>query len=345
MSLAVVWRNGIAYLHGTVAGRRIRESTRTRDPKLAEVIRAEREARLVRASLYGPEKEATFADAALLYQGAGKRRRYLAPLIRELGKHRLADITPGALESLALKLYPLEYGFANSTRNTNVLKPARAVINYAHRHGLCPHIRVTGFQEVRVERPAGDRAWIDAARSATGDPRMKALLLFLWVTAARKSEPILLRPVDLELDNKIARSRLPTKNGQHRIYYLTDELVAELRALKPRRIHYGRGELRVFGWASEKSIDKPWNKIVEKAGIKRLTPGEAGRHGFATEMIVRRRIDPVTTARLGNWRDVKVLMDRYAHPSDLATHAETVFGVRRPKASGTTLTQRRKKVS
>jgi hypothetical protein len=94
--LGIVWRGGIAYLHGTVAGERVRRSAKTRDPEVAERIRAETEARLIKASLYGVANEATFADACVLYLREGKRRRYLAPLIESLGRKRLAAITPGA---------------------------------------------------------------------------------------------------------------------------------------------------------------------------------------------------------------------------------------------------------
>jgi hypothetical protein len=53
---------------------------------------------------------------------------------------------------------------------------------------------------------------------------------------------------------------------------------------------------------------------------------EAGRHSFATEALIRRGIDPVTTAALGGWRNPTVLMNTYAHAEDLGTVAEKVFG-------------------
>lgn len=49
MPLKIVWRHGVAHLHGTVGRQRIRRSAKTRDPELAERIRAETEARLVKA--------------------------------------------------------------------------------------------------------------------------------------------------------------------------------------------------------------------------------------------------------------------------------------------------------
>ncbi len=67
MPLHIVWRHGVAYLHGTVEGQRIRRSASTRDPEIAKRVRVETEARLMRVALYGLEAEATFADACILY--------------------------------------------------------------------------------------------------------------------------------------------------------------------------------------------------------------------------------------------------------------------------------------
>jgi len=244
MSISVIWRNGFAQLHGTIGDQRIRRSARTRDPKVAERIRAETEARLTKAALYGNENEATFADAAVLYLRAGKDRRYIAPLIVHLGKRRLATIKPGDLKDLADKLYPNSRG---STRNRSVLKPARAIINFGHERGLCPPMRVQGFYEPLVERPAGDREWVDAFMAAATDRRLRVLCLFMFVTGARIGECIALEPRHLNLDDKRG-SGPPAKNGDPRTYYLTDELVRELRLLEPRRIRYGRDPERVFGW-------------------------------------------------------------------------------------------------
>ena len=339
MPLKVVWRDGFAHLHGTVAGKRVRRSAKTRDAEVAERIRAETESRLIKVDLYGPENEATFAEACYRYLDEGKRRRYLAPLIRHLGRQRLAAITPGALTSLAVKLYPMER-YTNSTRNTCVLKPARAVINFAHQHGLCPPMKVKAFYEAQVDRPAGDRAWIDAFMAACTDEerRLRVLCLFMWVTGARIGECIKLEPDHLDLDAKRGVGP-PTKNGDPRTYYLTDELVRELRTLPPRRVHYGRGSELVFGWSCRQSAYQLWVKVCKRAGLAVLTPHEAGRHGFGTETVVRQKLDVVTAAKLGGWRDPTVLLRRYAHARGLDTTAEAIFGTENTPFKGTPVTR------
>lgn len=332
MPLRLKNRAGIWHIHGTIDGRRIRQSTGTRDRALAERIRTEEEARITRAALYGVENEATFADAAVLYLQAGKRKRYLEPLIHALGKRRLATIQPGDLKALALKLYPKQ---SHSTRNTNVIKPARAVINHAAECGLCRPMTVKMFPEQKVIRQAIDREWIDAFRANCACPYTRAVCLFMWTTAARVGECVQLEPHHFDLERKIAV--LPrTKNGHPRVYHLTDEMITELRQLPARRINYGHGPLRVFGFATRQGFEDHWNRAIARAGIVKVTRHEGGRHSFATEMVVRRGVDVVTAARLGGWEDPRVLIERYVHAEHLGDVAERVFGSAR---NGTELAQ------
>lgn len=322
MPLEIKWFNGIAYLHGTVAGKRIRRSAKTRDPELAEICRAETEARLVKASHYGAEKETTYDQAAYLYLKAGNPDRYLTPIIKAFRGRTIATIFPGHIRDLADKLYP---DAKNSTKNRSVVKPARAVINWAADRGLCKPLTVQGFEEADVFRDAGDRAWIDQFRAHAPNEWLRVLPLFMFVTAARVGECMAMIPEDLDLDNKRAFAGV-TKNGHPRIYYLTDELVRELRILKPRAVNYGRGELRVFGYSDHHGIRVPWKETCERAGIAHLTPHEAGRHGFATEMIQRKKVDHITAAKLGNWKDSSVMLKRYVKAGNLPQVAEAVFG-------------------
>jgi integrase len=145
-----------------------------------------------------------------------------------------------------MKLYP-KARYTDSTRNTCVLKPARAVINHAHDRGLCPPIRVKGFREAIVERPAGDRAWIEKFRTVAWEmePRLAVMALLMFSTAARIGECIALEPEHLKLDEKKIIGP-PGKNGDPGIFHLTDEVVEELRGLTPKAIRYGKGPVRVW---------------------------------------------------------------------------------------------------
>lgn len=107
MPLELKWRGGVAYLGGTVNGKRIRRSLKTRDPEIAAHLKAQNETRILRAEIYGTEAEATFADAYLLYHKLGKDERgYLGPIVKKLGKLKLKNITPARVRALGKELYP-----------------------------------------------------------------------------------------------------------------------------------------------------------------------------------------------------------------------------------------------
>ena len=74
-------RGGVAYIHGTINGERIRKSLGTRNPKIAAARKAEEEARLQRAAIYGIAQEATFAEACIQYlKHQAPTRHYLEPI-------------------------------------------------------------------------------------------------------------------------------------------------------------------------------------------------------------------------------------------------------------------------
>jgi integrase len=317
MPLKVKWRDGIAYISGTVGNQRIRRSLKTSDPKSAEILCAETEARLVRESVYGKGSEATFADAALKYLEAGRPRAFVAPLITALGRKRLNMIQPGDIKQLAQELYP---NAKPATLNRAVVRKAAAIINHAAELGLCHHIRVKSFPVGKVVRHAVDRAWIDSFR-AHASPRLGAMALYMYTTGARLGDAVKLEPKHVDLDAK--RAVLKTKNGDERIFYLTDEMVAVLTALPPRPRHD-----RVFGYMNNSGVKKAWKKVCERAQIPYRMRHEAGRHSFATEALVRRGLDPVTVAAMGGWRNPSQLLSTYAHPENLAEQAEKVFGTK-----------------
>jgi hypothetical protein len=70
-------------IRGTLRGIRIEESTGTGDKRIAEEIRAKREAEILAQSVYGRRATATFAAAALSYLEQGGSKRFTAPVIRQ----------------------------------------------------------------------------------------------------------------------------------------------------------------------------------------------------------------------------------------------------------------------
>lgn len=327
MSLKIEWRNGVAYLHGTIERERIRKSLRTRDPQIAARKKAEEEARLNRASIYGAENEATFADACVQYlEHQAPRRHYLTPILKKIGTIRLAQIKPGLVKRVAKELYPR---CKPQTLNRYVIVPVSAVMNYAHDFGLCPPIRIKRFKpEDEAIKTAVTREWIDRFRAHAVTPYIAAYALFLFTTAARPTEAIRLRPKDLDLVKRYGVSATKTKTGKRREFWLTEEMAEELKRLPHKQIRKGqyKGELRVFGWADCVGPIPGWKETCKRAGLSYVTPYEAGRHSFATEAVTRQNQNVVMVAKVGNWGDPRVLLKNYVHPEDMAGFADRVFG-------------------
>ena len=251
--------------------------------------------------------------------------RFLAPIIKEIGPGRLRDLTPGKIRALAKRMYP---NLKPQSLNTLVLCPVSAVLNHAHQFGLCNPIRIKHFKAegARIQQTI-DREWLYAFMRAA-PPHLAAFALFCFTTGSRPQEACNLRPEHFDLDKGIAIGGI-TKNGKHRVYYLTPEMVSMLRVLPPRRISKGphTGEHRVFGFTDARSIRREWIKVCEAAGLEYRTRYEAGRHSFFTEVIVRHGVDVVTAAKLGNVSP-QIALQRYAHADAPEKAAMKVFGTK-----------------
>jgi hypothetical protein len=88
-------------LRGTL---RVEESTGTDNKKVAEEIRAKREAEILAQSVYGRRATATFAEAALSYLENGGNKRFLDKVISHFGTTALAKIDQDAIDIGARKV-------------------------------------------------------------------------------------------------------------------------------------------------------------------------------------------------------------------------------------------------
>ena len=317
MSLTIYKRGRFYWLRGSVAGITVRESTRVDRKEEAETIRAKREAEIFRQKIYGVEGETTFAHAALSYLEAGKDFRFIEPILNIWKNKKITNIKPGHVQDIARKLYP---NAGPATHNRQAITPISAIINFAADRGLCYPIRVKKFSVPKSIRSAIDRDWIDAFMYHGTVPWIGPFALFNFITAARSGETIALAPSHFDYRRKIAVGDKPTKNGDPRIFYLTDELISHVRDLEPR---YGR----TFGFTSQNgAFRKHWKRTIELAGIQHVTPHEAGRHSFATEAIVRQNKNIPSVAKVGNWKSHSLLSQTYAHPENPNDFAEQVFG-------------------
>ena len=220
------------------------------------------------------------------------------------GSKQLADILPAEVIEASERAMPKA---KNSSRNSAFIGIFAAIHHHAASFGFTPHVRFETLPDDSREGTAVDRSWIDAFRAHCFSPHLRTLVLLMFVSGIRVGKALQLRPEDINLEARVAKVHRD-KNGEPHDYVFTEEVARELRALV--QDHTGP---TVFGYARPQATDKLWNATIERAGIPRVTRHEAGRHSFATTMIVDNKQDVVTTAELGNWRDVSTLMKRYAH--------------------------------
>lgn len=197
MSLTLHRRpNGIYHLRGTVQKQRVDESTRTRDLKEAQQIKAERETELFRRAIYGAKAVATFAEAAALYLEAGKSDEYLEAIIAEEGLTPIRNFDQHFVDQLAARMKP---DTAPSTRNRQIYTPISSVMNF-----VAPKL----CDPVKFIRPKGVSQRVDYLGPEEVEvllgfltPALRCLTIFLVGTGCRISEALNLRWRDVSARN------------------------------------------------------------------------------------------------------------------------------------------------
>jgi integrase len=296
------------YIHGTVRGISIRESTGVADQKAAEAIRARREWEIIQRSVFGAEATATFVAAAVSYLEAGGERTYLKPIIARIGSMPLAKIDQTMIEQTARALYP---DGAAATLNRQAFTPIAAVLNHAAKRGMCAH-RV-------IERPAqpkGRVRWItfDEAEQLLDAcaAHLRPLVMFLLGTGARMSEALDLEWRELDLAAAHV-TFLDTKNGDHRGVPLHARLVQELRGLRHQQGRVFRTNVGLPYAAKDGAggqIKTAFTGACRRAGITDFSPHDC-RHTWATWHYAANR-DIIGLMKLGGWKSERMVL-RYAH--------------------------------
>jgi integrase len=296
------------YIHGTVRGITIRESTGVTDQKAAEAIKARREWEIIQRSVFGAEATATFIGAAVKYMEADGERLYLKPIIAKIGSMPLAKIDQGLIDKTAKELYPEG---SPATLNRQVYTPIAAVLNHAAKRGLCSK-RV-------IERPLlplGRIRWLtfeEAERLIEAcSPHLRPLVVFILGTGARLSEALYLdwRDVDLVRGHV---AFLDTKNGEARGVPLHSRIVNELRLLRHRegavfRTQKGRPYAEKESGGGQ--IKTAFRGACRRAGITDFSPHDC-RHTWATWHYAANR-DLIALMKLGGWKSERMVL-RYAH--------------------------------
>jgi integrase len=327
MSLSIFRRGGFWHYRGTIGPperrARFRKSTGLADTKknkaAAERYAAEVEARYWKGLLNGPASILTFEAAAAKYLAAGKSSRFVAPIRKYLGNKAVSDIKPSTIRQMAIDLYG-----KNSTisQNRQGITPAQAIINFAASCELCPPIRVPRFKEFKRVKGYVTLEWITGFRTTASDV-LGAYALFMFLTGCRPSEGLAIMPDrDLDLPNRTVVIN-NGKVGHERTAHLPAMLVAVLANLEtvPGR--------PLFWYRNYNDITWPWNKAIERAGIRRLTP-HCCRHGAVTGLL-RRGLDVVTVGKLVDMSPEMVLKT-YGHAIDDATLTDRLLDTQLTRA-------------
>ncbi|WP_049732820.1 tyrosine-type recombinase/integrase [Rhizobium ecuadorense] len=303
-------RNGIWYAVGTIGGKRIRRSLKTRDKKKASELAAHFEATAWKRHTYGEEAVRLFEEAATSYMKQGGEARYLAPVIKFFKGRAIGTIKPAEIRSMALTVYPKH---SPATRNRQAVIPARAVINHAHDLGWCGPLKVKMFDvpKSNKHKPV-DRAWLDAfltQADADGLPHLSACVLFMHQTAARVSEAVNLLGEHVDLGERTA-VLAKTKTEEWSVRHLTTELIVRIAALG---IHEGE---RVFSYTDRASVNRRMAKVCKRAGIIARSTHSAGRHSFGTNAMTGEGADIKAAMDAGGWKSAKLFLETYVHSKD-----------------------------
>lgn len=315
MPIEIYKRGAIWHYRGTVAGRRLRGTTKTSDKARAQRIAAERENAAWKRHLDGPGATLTFADAAIAYRQAGKPTRFLER-VEDYWKDALVrDITSASVRAAAIKLYP-DAGAA--TRNRQAIVPIQAIINFAAENEWCAHLKVKRFKvEKKIKEPVTS-SWVDRF-AANASPHLGALAMFMYGTGARIGEAVAITWADVDLHARTVLIRQTKLGGDERIAHLPPRLLAAISNIPSNR----KPDEKVFRYTHANAVRQVWNNAIKRAGIKQLSPHSC-RHGFATTML-HRGIDVKTVAHMGGWKDVATLVKTYAHAMTDRTVTNVLF--------------------
>lgn len=315
MPLVLYRRDGgkIWHYRGSVAGRRLRGSTRTEKKAAAQRFISDLEDKQWKGHFDGPAAVLTFAQASILYRNAGKSTRFLDD-IEDYWKDKLVgEITSGLVRQAAIALYPTASG---ATRNRHVIVPTQAIINHCAELELCSHLKVKRFPVETAAKEPATWDWVQAFM-AHANPHLGALCCFMFLTGARVSEAINVCWRDVDLSEARARIR-QTKIGDERIAHLPPALVVAMANIQSNR----EPDAQVFKYSSRHTAKPQWNKVWKRAKIKPLTY-HACRHGFATALL-HKGIDPITVAKLGGWKTPEHVFRTYGHAQDDDTLANLI---------------------
>ncbi len=196
------------YIRGTYLGRAVDKSCGTDRRSVARILLKRIEGEIERGEYQVkavPPKRgaATFMTAAIAYLEAGRRKRYVAKLIKYFGETPLDQLDQDAIDEAAAALHP---NAGPGTRNAAVYTPVSAILHHA---GVDIKVRRPKGAKGRIVtdwlKPEDANAIISAADQI--DIEFATLLRVLLYTGLRLGEVLAWCWDDLRLDEGAAWTR------------------------------------------------------------------------------------------------------------------------------------------
>lgn len=310
-------------VRGSVAGRRIEETTGTASRAAAEIVRLARERELLERRVLGDAPALTFGAAALAYLEAAPRaarqEAAVLALVDYFGETRRATTiddaaVAGAVQQLAGP------GASPAKINRWVLAPLSAVLKHA---GIAKPIkrRREPAARVRFLTEPEARRLIDAC--VKWQKHLRPLVAFLLFTGARSGEALALDWRDVDLSRRQVTFRAETtKARRSRTVPLAGPAFEALANLRHRtgavfRNMHGHAYTRT---ANGNPIKKAFDSVCARAKIANFTPHDL-RHTWAT-WHYRANRDLIGLQQLGGWASL-AMVQKYAHV-DADAHREGV---------------------
>ncbi len=322
MSLKLKKRGEVWWVHGTIDGRRYRESAKTRSRDAAEEFRKQAERRLESRAIYGARK---FSDAVIYYLEQKGDPKFTDPIVAEFGKLEISDITPQMVSSFGAR----KFGHLKPSSLKRVLyTPLNAVINRAFKAEMCAFKRFTAPKFRTAPVQAADDDWFRTFL-ARAPARIALTVTFLSLSAARVTEACNLTVGDLYLGQGFAMLRI-TKNGKARRVVLQPLLVELLQQwLSRERSEAETAEAEeagetgkresVFGYASRFSVNQAIERVcgyinrdAGKPVIRYMSSHKVGRHAFAARHLAEGRSLKFVQEG-GGWSSIRIVSDSYGH--------------------------------
>ncbi len=328
----------------------IRASLGTRDEAVARALKAEIERKARQRRILGDDvpdsrDELTFAEAFMLYPAGPRQAGYIARVIPHIGDTRCAELTGQQIKDLARRLYPEA---STDTWHRQVIVPVRAVVNHAADLGKAHPLRIRTFtrnermaqdrargKPSRQAKTAADRDWHEAFRTEClnpsahsgrrrrkPNPYLAAIVWFMFTTGARVGQAIDIRRTrtdarDVDLAGR--RVFLPAAKGHEAQWIeITTRTVVDLANLPPR---HGRA----FGYQTRMGVEKAMARVCADAGIARIMPHAAGRHGFFTEVLTRQGEDIKSAMQAGRAASARLVIETYTHADNAKRRIRNAF--------------------